>query len=141
LAVLGYPGFAHLAVYFESELDHPNVFHPTELILWAISRDVLDVRLLEGLPWLIAAYAVNIRLAKTDQWRTETKRSEPAWIFSLSGSSTYGIEAVLCQFQSTFAAEKISSTVTKDSATARTDIDGGVEWPRLAGLDADKSAP
>ena len=60
LAVLGYPGFAYLTPYLKLETSDEGAFDPTALIQWAIAQDVLDVRLTEGLPWLIAAYAVKI---------------------------------------------------------------------------------
>ena len=60
LAVLGYPGFAYLARYVKFEGDSRRALDPTELIRWAVAQDVLDVRLIEGLPWLLAAYATKI---------------------------------------------------------------------------------
>ena len=60
MAILGYPGFVRLAAYLKSVTDHETAFNSTELICWAINRDVLDVRLIVGLPWLIAPYAVKI---------------------------------------------------------------------------------
>lgn len=58
LAVLGYPGFAHLARF--TEINSERSLDPAVLLHWAIAQDVLDVRLIEGLPWLIAVYAVKI---------------------------------------------------------------------------------
>jgi len=60
LAVLGYPGFAYLTPYLKFEANDEGAFDPSALILWAVVQDILDVRLIEGLPWLIAAYAVKI---------------------------------------------------------------------------------
>ena len=60
LASLGYPGFAYLVPYFNDQ----GAFDPTELIQWAVIQDVLDVRLIEAIPWLIAAYAAKIDWGK-----------------------------------------------------------------------------
>ena len=49
LAALGYPGFAHL----EGRVRH----NPAELLAGALKQNDLDMRVLEGLPWLTAKYA------------------------------------------------------------------------------------
>jgi transcriptional regulator with XRE-family HTH domain len=49
LAALGYPGFSHLRGGRKA--------NPAELLLDALSHDDLDVRLTEGLPWLLLAYS------------------------------------------------------------------------------------
>ena len=59
LAVLGYPGFAYLVRYLKSKTDK-DAFDPTELIRWAIAQNVLNTRVTEALPWLIAAYAAQV---------------------------------------------------------------------------------
>ena len=48
LANLGYPGFRHL---FGGPRDNPAV-----VLLAAISRDDVEVRVMEGLPWLVVQY-------------------------------------------------------------------------------------
>jgi hypothetical protein len=49
LGALGYEGFVHLA--------RPTALvNPGELLIRALAHDNLDVRLVEGLPWLIAGY-------------------------------------------------------------------------------------
>ena len=50
LAVLGYPGFAHL----RSPDREPK--NPVEVLLAALSQDDLDARLAEALPWLVLRY-------------------------------------------------------------------------------------
>jgi hypothetical protein len=60
LAVLGYPGFAYLTSYLKFETDYEGAFDPTELIRWAIAQNVLNTRVMEALPWLIAAYATQV---------------------------------------------------------------------------------
>ena len=60
LAVLGYPGFAHVGKFVELGGERERTFNLAALIRWAVTQDVLDVRLTEGLPWLIAVYAVKI---------------------------------------------------------------------------------
>jgi transcriptional regulator with XRE-family HTH domain len=49
LAALGYPGFSHLR--------GGRKVNPAELLLDALSHNDLDVRLTEGLPWLLLAYS------------------------------------------------------------------------------------
>ena len=58
--MLGYPGFSHLARFAQLDSEHEGVLDLAALLRWAVIQDVLDVRLIEGLPWLIAAYAVKI---------------------------------------------------------------------------------
>jgi transcriptional regulator with XRE-family HTH domain len=49
LGALGYPGFAHLA--------RPKALvNPSELVVKALVHEDLDVRLVEALPWLLAAF-------------------------------------------------------------------------------------
>jgi transcriptional regulator with XRE-family HTH domain len=48
LGALGYPGFAHLKGYLRN---------PAEVLLDALDRPNLDVRVTEGLPWLAMQYA------------------------------------------------------------------------------------
>ena len=60
LAALGYPGFAYLARFAEFSGERERALDPAVLLRWAVIQDILDVRLIEGLPWLIAAYAVKI---------------------------------------------------------------------------------
>ena len=64
LAVLGYPGFAYLTRYLNSETDGKNDFSPTELLQWAIVQDVLNTRVTEALFWLVAAYAAKVDWGK-----------------------------------------------------------------------------
>jgi transcriptional regulator with XRE-family HTH domain len=49
LAGLGYPGFAHL----RGKVRH----NPAEVLLRALKESELDTRAVEGLPWLVFAYA------------------------------------------------------------------------------------
>ena len=60
LAVLGYPGFAYLAKYVKFEGDSQRALDPTELVRWAVAQDVLNTRITEALPWVLAAYASRI---------------------------------------------------------------------------------
>ncbi len=57
LAALGYPGFAYLASYLKFE---KGSFNPTDVVQWAIAQNVLNTRITEALPWLIAAYASQV---------------------------------------------------------------------------------
>jgi transcriptional regulator with XRE-family HTH domain len=45
LGSLGYPGFSHLRAR--------RRVNPTELLYWALSREALDARLAEALPWVV----------------------------------------------------------------------------------------
>lgn len=60
LAVLGYPGFAYLTRYIKFETQRERTPNPTELIQWAIAENVLNTRIMEALPWLLAAYVSRI---------------------------------------------------------------------------------
>ena len=64
LAVLGYPGFAYLTAYLQFETGSKDAFDPGELIRWAITQNVINTRVTEALPWLIAAYATQINWEK-----------------------------------------------------------------------------
>jgi hypothetical protein len=81
LAVLGYPGFAHLARFVQFDSEHEYALDLAALLRWAVIQDVLDVRLIEGLPWLIAAYAVRI------DWNRLTCNVELIWHCNLRSLS------------------------------------------------------
>jgi len=49
LSALGYPAFAYIK-------PHPRPENPAALLLWALSADTLEPRLLEGLPWMLLAF-------------------------------------------------------------------------------------
>jgi transcriptional regulator with XRE-family HTH domain len=55
LAALGYPGFAHLSP--GKAAGSAKRRNPAEVLLGALSEPELESRVVEGLPWLVAAYA------------------------------------------------------------------------------------
>ncbi len=62
LATLGYPGFAHLA-------GRAPALHPAALLLDALRKPGADMRVVEGLVWLLAAYPATACSWLTDQAR------------------------------------------------------------------------
>lgn len=76
LGTLGYPGFAYLASDIQAD--------QAEVLLDALDRDDLDVRVAEGLPWIPLAFPKS-ELGLVNTRGNAEKTSEQARVHSRAG--------------------------------------------------------
>jgi hypothetical protein len=134
LRSLGYPGFAHLSTEVTPD--------PTEFLLTAIAQQDLDVRVIEGLPWVI--------LKRLDlQWEQLIQQAQARRVQNRLGYLVHlarevGDDPALADHERSLAAVRIDAedtlcenlTLAERNWLRRFRPAGAAQWRLLTGLTA-----
>ncbi len=144
LAGLGYPGFAHL---------RPTKENPAMVLLEALVKDDLDVRLAEGLPWVVLKYPdldwawligevklrdAQNRLGFVVALAREIAATQPQFRTALEQISRVANELERSRLarEDTFCRESMTQAEREWLATTRSAL--ARHWNLLTGLSADQ---